>query len=73
MQALQNPLKPAREAAISFLFLPDNKLDKSITNLSFLAMLVAIRGKRILSTGDAQGKDLAEAWDEIGLSDADTA
>ncbi|GAA3099679.1 MBL fold metallo-hydrolase [Rhizobium viscosum] len=72
-KALQKPTKEAREAAVASLFLPDSKLDKSVPNLSSLAMLVKIRGKRILLTGDAQGKDLAEAWDEIGLSDEDAA
>ncbi|AXA39438.1 ComEC/Rec2 family competence protein [Rhizobium johnstonii] len=73
MKALQKTSKEAREAAIASLFLPDSKLDKSVPNLSSLAMLVKIRGKRILLTGDAQGKDLAEAWDELGLSEADAA
>jgi len=73
MKALQKPSKKAKEAAIASLFLPDKKLDKSVPNLSSLAMLVKIRGKRIFLTGDAQGKDLAEAWDELGLSDEDAA
>jgi hypothetical protein len=73
MKALQKPSKTAREAAIASLFLPDSKLDKSVPNLSSLAMLVEIRGKRILLTGDAQGKDLVEAWEELGLSEADAA
>jgi beta-lactamase superfamily II metal-dependent hydrolase len=73
IKALQKPSKKAKEAAIASLFLPDKKLDKSVPNLSSLAMLVKIRGKRILLTGDAQGKDLAEAWDELGLSDEDAA
>ncbi|MGO7452013.1 ComEC/Rec2 family competence protein [Rhizobium ruizarguesonis] len=73
MEALAKPSKEAKEAAIAALFLPNSKLDKSVPNLSSLAMLVKIRGKRILLTGDAQGKDLAEAWDELGFSQEDTS
>ncbi|WP_455274583.1 hypothetical protein [Rhizobium herbae] len=49
------------------------QMSRGAAEIYSLAMLVKIRGKRILLTGDAQGKDLAEAWDELGLSDEDAA
>ncbi|ANL49729.1 metallo-beta-lactamase family hydrolase protein (plasmid) [Rhizobium phaseoli] len=68
-EAVKKPTKEAREAAVQALFLPDAKLDKSIPNLSSIAVLVEIRGKKIFLTGDAQGKDLVEAWKALGHAD----
>jgi len=67
--ALEKKDKTVREAEIASLFLPDNKLDTAIPNLSSIVMLVSIRGKTMLLTGDAQGKDIVEAWKAIEMSD----
>ncbi|QND24946.1 hypothetical protein HB774_34655 (plasmid) [Rhizobium leguminosarum bv. viciae] len=72
LEVLAKTDKAVRTAEIAALFLPDNKLDTAVPNLSSIAVLVSIRGKKILLTGDAQGKDLVEAWKEIGMPDGPT-
>jgi beta-lactamase superfamily II metal-dependent hydrolase len=39
-----------------------DKLDVSVTNLSSISMLVEIRDRRILLTGDARGDDVVDGW-----------
>lgn len=65
--ALKKTDKAERKAEIASLFLPDSQLDTAIPNLSSIALLVSIRGKTLLLTGDAQGKDLVEAWKGVGM------
>ena len=65
--ALKEPGQAAREAAVASLFLPSSKLDKSVPNLSSIVVLVTIRDKTLLLCGDAQGGDVVDAWDELGL------
>jgi len=66
-KALSKPTKAARQAALQDLFLPDKFLDKSVPNLSSIVVLVEVEGRRLLLTGDANGKDVVAAWDELGL------
>ena len=66
-KALSKPTKAARQAALQDLFLPDKVLDKSVPNLSTIVVLVEVEGRRLLLTGDANGKDVVAAWDELGL------
>ncbi len=39
-----------------------DKLDESVTNLSSISMLVEIRDRKILLTGDARGDDVVDGW-----------
>src|SRR5262249_55267727 len=43
-----------------------DKLDVSVTNLSSISMLVEIRDRRILLTGDARGDDVVDGWKAAG-------
>ncbi|EJB02277.1 hypothetical protein Rleg9DRAFT_7305 [Rhizobium leguminosarum bv. trifolii WSM597] len=67
--ALEKKDEKVKEAEIASLFLPDSKLDTAIPNLSSIVMLVSIRGKTMLLTGDAQGKDVVEAWKAMEMPD----
>jgi hypothetical protein len=69
-KALQKPTKKARRAALQELFLPDKSLDKSVPNLSSIVVLVEVGGRKLLLTGDANGKDVVAAWKELGLGTA---
>jgi hypothetical protein len=66
-EALQKPTKEARQAALQDLFLPDKSLDRSVPNLSSIVVLVESQGRKLLLTGDANGKDIVTAWGELGL------
>jgi len=66
-KALQKPTKAARQAALQELFLPDKLLDKSVPNLSSIVVLAEVGGRKLLLTGDANGKDIVSAWQELGL------
>lgn len=44
-------------------------LDKSVPNLSSIALLAEAEGRRMLLTGDARGDDLLEGLEEAGLLD----
>jgi beta-lactamase superfamily II metal-dependent hydrolase len=65
--ALKEPDKEKRKEALQELFLPSKKLDKSITNLSSIVVLVEVDGRKLLLTGDAHGGDVVEAWKDLGL------
>jgi len=65
--ALKEPDKKKRKEALQELFLPSKKLDKSITNLSSIVVLVEVDGKTLLLTGDAHGDDVVKAWAELNL------
>ena len=65
--ALQKPTKEARQAALQDLFLSDKSLDRSVPNLSSIVVLVERQGRKLLLTGDANGKDIVSAWGELGL------
>jgi hypothetical protein len=43
-----------------------DKLDVSVTNLSSISMLVEIRDRKILLTGDARGDDVVDGWKAAG-------
>jgi hypothetical protein len=43
-----------------------DKLDVSVTNLSSISMLVEIRDRKILLTGDARGDDVVDGWKASG-------
>jgi hypothetical protein len=66
-KALKKPTRKARQAALQELFLPKKDLDKSITNLSSIVVLVEVAGKKLLLTGDAHGDDIVAAWTELEL------
>jgi hypothetical protein len=66
-KALQKRTKEARQAALQDLFLPDKSLDRSVANLSSIVVLVESQGRKLLLTGDANGKDIVTAWGELGL------
>lgn len=65
--ALKEADKKKRKEALQQLFLPSKKLDRSITNLSSIVVLVEVGGKSLLLTGDAHGGDVVEAWRELSL------
>ena len=66
-KALQKPTKAARKAALQELFLPAKSQDKSVPNLSSIVVFVEVRGRKLLLTGDAHGKDVVTAWKELEL------
>jgi hypothetical protein len=66
-KALKKPTKAARQAALQDLFLPNKSLDKAVPNLSSIVVLVEAGGRKLLLTGDANGKDIVTAWGELGL------
>lgn len=66
-KALQKPTKQARQAALQELFLPDRSLDKAVPNLSSIVVLVTVGGRKLLLTGDANGKDIVTAWQDLEL------
>ena len=43
-----------------------DNLDDSVTNLSSISMLVEIRNRKILLTGDARGDDVVDGWKASG-------
>jgi hypothetical protein len=43
-----------------------DNLDESVTNLSSISMLVEIRDRKILLTGDARGEDVIDGWKAAG-------
>ena len=67
VKALQKPTKEARQSALQELFLPDKALDKAVPNLSSLVVLVQVGGRKLLLTGDANGKHIVSAWRELEL------
>jgi hypothetical protein len=67
LKALKKPTKKQRQAALQELFLPSKKLDKSVSNLSSIVVLVEVEGKSLLLTGDAHGDDIVKAWGELSL------
>jgi hypothetical protein len=66
-EALQKPSKEARQAALQDLFLPNKALDKAVPNLSSIVVLVEAGGRKLLLTGDANGKYIVSAWRELEL------
>jgi hypothetical protein len=66
-EALQKPSKEARRAALQDLFLPDKELDRTVPNLSSIVVLVEVGGRKLLLTGDANGKFIVSAWKELEL------
>jgi len=67
VKALQKPTKEARRAALQELFLPDKSLDRAVPNLSSIVVLVEVGGRKLLLTGDANGKHIVSAWQDLGL------
>jgi hypothetical protein len=67
VRALQEPTKEARQAALQELFLPDKSLDRAVPNLSSIVVLVEVGGRKLLLTGDANGKHIVSAWQDLGL------
>jgi len=58
LQALQKKWKKESKVVLA------GYMDDSVPNLSSLAMLVEIDGRKILLTGDALGDDIVQVWNE---------
>jgi beta-lactamase superfamily II metal-dependent hydrolase len=67
IKALQKPAAAARKTALQDLFLPNKSLDQAVPNLSSIVVLVDVGGRKLLLTGDANGKYIVSAWQELGL------
>ena len=67
VKAMQKPDKKERKAALQDLFLPNKFLDRAVPNLSSIVVLVEVGGRKLLLTGDANGRHVVSAWKELEL------